>query len=93
MNIWENIYINNNVKDTDDDSLVDGQDAGAVPARSTKTLHDKNVHGVTQRPPQWYYTENEWSRAIGWGKVPPERLWGGNRNRLTDEDETEESDT
>jgi len=63
------------VKDTDDDTEVDGSDAGAVPATSTKYkgqgLVGQNVHGV--KAPAWYYTPEEWSRSIGWGKVPDER--------------------
>ena len=62
------------MKDTDDDMLVDGSDAGANPAISTKnTLVGSNVHGQIERVPEWYYTPNEWSRSIGWGEVPDER--------------------
>ena len=73
------------MKDTDDDKLVDGSDAGAVPATSTNSWADKperlgqkllggrNVPGVLDKRPDWYYTPNEWSRSIGWGTVPDER--------------------
>ena len=37
------------------------------------SLIGRNVHGVTDRPPGYYYTSDEWSRNIGWGKVPDER--------------------
>ena len=109
------------MKDTDDESLVDGTDAGAEPATSTnprsaydgifefhkamrKTEEERkmgligtNVHGVkASKPPGYYYTPDEWSRAIGWGTVPDERnteLRGVNQDRRTDEDVSEESDT
>ena len=109
------------MKDTDDESLVDGTDAGAVPATSTNTrtpyqgifefhtvlrkqneerrvgLTGRNVHGVTDKKPDYfYYTPQEWSRSVGWGKVPDERnteLRGVNQYRRTDEDVSEESDT
>ena len=109
------------MKDTDDESLVDGTDAGAEPATSTTTrsaydgmfefhqamrkieeerrmgLMGRNVHGVTDKKPSYYYyTPSEWSRSIGWGTVPDERnteLRGVNQDRRTDEDVSEESDT
>tara|TARA_Y100000310_G_scaffold5519_1_gene6417 strand:+ start:209 stop:544 length:336 start_codon:yes stop_codon:yes gene_type:complete len=109
------------VKDTDDESLVDGTDAGAVPATSTNTrtgydgifefhktvrrieeerrmdLTGRTVHGVTNtKPSYYYYTPSEWSRSIGWDKVPDERnteLRGVKQDRRTDEDVSEESDT
>ena len=97
------------MKDTDDESLVDGTDAGAIPATSTKYetwadmperrgpgLGGRNVHGVSDRPRDWYYTPQEWSRHIGWGTVPDERnteLRGVKQDRRTDEDVSEESDT
>ena len=109
------------MKDTDDESLVDGTDAGAEPATSTNTrsaydgifefhqalrkierehkmgLVGTNVHGVkASKPPGYYYTPDEWSRAIGWGTVPDERnteLRGVKHDRRTDEDVSEESDT
>ena len=76
------------MKDTDDGNQVDGSDAGAVPATSTKTwadepvrwgpptLCDRNVHGVKagyQKPASYYYTPDEWSRSVSWGKVPDKR--------------------
>ena len=109
------------MKDTDDESLVDGTDAGAEPATSTNTrtaydgifefhktvrkieeerrmgLMGRNVHGVTDKKPSYYYyTPKEWSSSIGWGTVPDERnteLRGVNQDRRTDEDASEESDT
>ena len=71
------------MKDTDDESLVDGTDAGAEPATSTNTRNaydgifefhkvlrtieeerrmghvGSNVHGVTNKPPSYYYTPSE----------------------------------
>ena len=44
-------------------------DAGANPAISTK-LEDS--------PRNLFYTEREWSRAVGWGAVPEERTLGMN---------------
>ena len=108
------------MKDTDDESLVDGTDAGAEPATSTNTrsaydgifefhkvmrkideerkmgLVGTNVHGVTNKPPSYYYTPQEWSRLGMWGPLPDERnteLRGVNQDRRTDEDVSEESDT
>ena len=96
------------MKDTDDDKLVDGSDAGAVPATSTNTWADKperlgqkllggrNVHGVLDKRPDWYYTQREWDRVVGIGKVPDEKnteLRGVKQYRRTDETLSEESDT
>ena len=97
------------MKETDDESLVDGTDAGAVPATSTKHqswaemserlgpgLGGRNVHGVSARSRDWYYSPQEWSRSIGWGKVPDERnteLRGVKQDRRTDENVSEDSDT
>ena len=97
------------MKETDDESLVDGTDAGAIPATSTKYetwadmperqgpgLVGQNVHGVSDKPKDWYYSPQEWSRSIGWGKVPDERnteLRGVKQDRRTDEDVSEDSDT
>ena len=61
------------MKDTDDDTEGDGSDGGAVPPTSTKTLTGINVHGVKTKG--YYYTEDEWSRSIAWGTLPPERNW------------------
>ena len=71
------------------DETVDGKkvgvvDAGSTPATSTNSLHGRNTHGVTAgytKPPEYYYTENEWSRAIAWGTLPAER----NKQLLTNE--------
>ena len=38
-------------------------DAGAIPATSTK-------------PENYYYSESEWSLAVGWGKLPDYRAKG-----------------
>ena len=97
------------MKETDDGKTIDGSDEGAIPSTSTNTkswadmpervgpgLVGPNVHGVTSRRPDWYYHPDEWSRSIGWGKVPDERnteLRGVNQDRLTDENLQEESDT
>ena len=95
------------MKETDDDKLVDGSDAGAVPATSTNTWANKperlgqkllgrNVHGVLDKRPDWYYTQREWDRVVGIGKVPDERnteLRGVNQDRRPDETLSEESDT
>ena len=32
-----------------------------------------NTQGIKVYPDSWYYTQDEWSRSIGWGTVPPER--------------------
>ena len=84
------------MKDTDDGNQVDGSDAGAEPATSTKqgeyqgiiefskelrkqneerklSLTGRNVHGVVDRPPGYYYTPNEWSRSVAWDEVPDKR--------------------
>ena len=77
------------MKDTDDDKLVDGSDAGAVPATSTirgeyqgivefsKAQHeywkDRLSEEIGTRGQEYYYTPDEWSRSIGWGKVPDDR--------------------
>ena len=108
------------MKDTDDESFVDGTDAGAIPATSTNTrsaydgifefhkvmrkiegerkmgLVGTNVHGVTNKPPSYYYTPQEWSRLGMWGPLPDERnteLRGVKQHRRTDETLSEESDT
>jgi len=84
------------VKETDDGKTIDGQDAGAVPAVSTK--HEVSYQGIfdfAKAMNGYYYTPDEWSRSIGWGKVPDERnsLMGTNQDRLTDENLQEDSDT
>jgi hypothetical protein len=33
-----------------------------------------NTQGMKVYPDSWYYTQDEWSRSIGWGTVPPERI-------------------
>jgi hypothetical protein len=72
----------------DDTEQVDISDGGSIPPTSTKnTLVGRNVHGQVERVPEWYYTPNEWSRSIGWGKVPDERNaeFGGDRFRRGEE--------
>lgn len=60
---------------TDDGKRVNVADGGAVPPISTKknTLIGYDVHGNRQFPDWWYYTESQWDREIGWGKVPENR--------------------
>ena len=84
------------MKETDDGKTIDGQDAGAVPAVSTK--HQVSYQGIfdfAKAMNGYYYTPDEWSRNIGWGEVPSERnsLMGTNQDRLTDENLQEDSDT
>ena len=85
------------MKETDDDKEVDGSDAGAVPATSTNSRG--MYQGIFDFAPamrQYYYTPSEWSRSIGWGKVPDERnteLRGVKQDRRTDETLSEDSDT
>ena len=84
------------MKETDDGKTIDGQDAGAVPAASTK--HQVTYQGIIDFAKAlngYYYTPDEWSRSIGWGTVPDERnsLLGANQDRLTDENLQEDLDT
>ena len=58
----------------------------------------ENVKSGTNKDivPEYYYTQREWDRTVGIGKVPDERntgLRGGKQNRRTDEKLSEESDT
>ena len=79
------------MKETDDGKSLDGLDPGAVPGHSTKSLCGSDVHGVKTKG--YFYTQSEWSRMGLPGQVPPERIWGGNRHRQTDESLQEDSDT
>ena len=84
------------MKETDDGKTIDGQDAGAVPAASTK--HEVSYEGIfkfAKAMNTYYYTPSEWSRSIGWGTVPDERnsLLGAKQDRLTDENLQEDLDT
>ena len=84
------------MKGTDDGKTIDGQDAGAVPAASTK--HEVSYEGIfkfAKAMNTYYYTPDEWSRSIGWGTVPDERnsLLGAKQDRLTDENLQEDLDT
>ena len=62
------------MKGTDDGKTIDGQDAGAIPAASTK--HQVSYQGIfdfSKALNAYYYTPSEWSRSIGWGTVPDEK--------------------
>jgi len=41
---------------------------------SISNLTGYNTQGMKVYPDSYYYTPDEWSRSIGWGTVPPERL-------------------
>ena len=85
------------MKETDDGKTIDGQDAGAVPAASTK--HQVSYEGIfsfAKAMNEYYYTPSEWSRQGMWGPLPDERnteLRGVKQDRRTDETLSEESDT
>ena len=84
------------MKETDDGKTIDGQDAGAIPAASTK--HQVSYQGIfrfAKAMNEYYYTPAEGSRSIGWGTVPDERnsLLGAKQDRLTDENLQEDLDT
>ena len=83
------------MKETDDGKTIDGQDAGAVPAASTKHQMYQGIFRFAKAMNGYYYTPDEWSRNIGWGTVPDERnsLLGANQDRLTDENLQEDLDT
>ena len=84
------------MKDTDDDKQVDGSDEGAIPSTSTNTEAYSGIFRFAKAMNQYYYTPQEWSRSIGWGKVPDERnteLMGANQDRRTDENLSEVSNT
>ncbi len=55
----------------------DALDAGANPAISTNRLIDS--------PRNLFYTEREWSRAVGWG-LPPEGMNSFDRASSTQAD-------
>ena len=80
----------------DDTKQVDGSDAGAEPATSTNSRETyQGIFDFSKALNAYYYTPDEWSRSIGWGRVPDERnsLMGVNQDRRTDEKLSEESDT
>ena len=85
------------MKETDDGKTIDGQDAGAVPAASTK--HQVAYQGIfkfAKALNEYYYTPSEWSRQGMWGPLPDERnteLRGVKQDRLTDENLQEDLDT
>ena len=85
------------MKGTDDGKTIDGQDAGAIPATSTNSREMyQGIFKFAKAMNEYYYTPSEWSRSIGWGKVPDKRnteLRGVNQDRLTDENLQEASDT
>ena len=84
------------MKDTDDDKLVDGSDAGAVPAASTNSrVMYQGIFDFARVLNAYYYTPDEWSRQGMWGPLPDERnsLLGAKKFRLTDENLQEDSDT
>ena len=81
----------------DDTEQVDVSDAGAVPATSTNSRKEyQGIFDFSKVMNHYYYTQREWDRVVGYGKVPDERnteLRGVNQDRRTDEDVSEESDT
>ena len=80
----------------DDTKQVDGSDAGAEPATSTNSRETyQGIFDFSKALNAYYYTPDEWSRSIGWGRVPDERnsLMGVNQDRRTDENLSEDSDT
>ena len=85
------------MKETDDGKTIDGQDAGAIPAASTK--HQVSYQGIfkfAKAMNEYYYTPSEWSRQGMWGPLPDERnteLRGVKQDRLTDENLQEDLDT
>ena len=84
------------MKDTDDDKLVDGSDAGAIPATSTNSRGEyQGIFDFARVLNTYYYTPDEWSRQGMWGPLSDERnsLMGANQDRLTDENLQEDSDT
>ena len=85
------------MKGTDDGKTIDGQDAGAIPATSTNSREMyQGIFRFAKAMNEYYYTPSEWSRSIGWGKVPDKRnteLRGVKQDRLTDENLQEDLDT
>ena len=85
------------MKDTDDESLVDGTDAGAIPATSTNSREMyQGIFKFAKAMNEYYYTPSEWSRQGMLGPLPDERnteLRGVKQDRLTDENLQEASDT
>ena len=85
------------MKDTDDESLVDGTDAGAIPATSTNSREMyQGIFKFAKAMNEYYYTPSEWSRQGMWGPLPDERnteLRGVKQDRLTDENLQEDLDT
>ena len=83
------------MKDTDDDKLVDGSDAGAVPATSTNTRGPYD--GIFEFHKAMRKIDEDRIGLTGWTvhgvKVRSTELRGVNQDRRTDEDVSEESDT
>ncbi len=72
------------MEDSDDGKKVDVADSECDPPTAPpKTLTGTNVHGVKTKG--YYYTEDEWSRSVGWGSLPPERNWQLQKQLLTNE--------
>lgn len=61
------------MKETDDGTGVNVADVGSTPTTSTNSLVGRNVHGIIERPMEWYMTQRSWDRQVGFGKIPPER--------------------
>ncbi|MDP7367050.1 MAG: hypothetical protein QGH83_07300 [Candidatus Pacebacteria bacterium] len=61
------------MKETDDGNEVNVADVGSTPTTSTNSLTGRNVHGIIERPPEWYMSQRSWDRQVGFGKLPLER--------------------
>ena len=73
---------------TDDDKGVDVADGSSILPTSTNDevnswntekeritgLVGYNTQGMKIYPESWYYSQREWDRTVGYGKVPAERL-------------------
>ena len=83
------------MKETDDDSLVDGTDAGAVPATSTNTR--SAYDGIFEFHKAMRKIDEDRTGLTGWTvhgvKVRSTELRGVKQNRRTDEDVSEDLDT
>lgn len=40
---------------------------------SISNLKGYNTKGMKVYPKEWYFTERDWNRTVGYGSVPPER--------------------
>ncbi len=83
------------MKDTDDESLVDGTDAGAEPATSTNTR--SAYDGIFEFHKAMRKIDEDRTGLTGWTvhgvKVRSTELRGVKQDRRTDETLFEESDT